>query len=149
FTDENRQEAATRFKASLEGRPVDREESAALLHQLAQGQYFHGVEFLSSYFYESPALPIDHFNTPLNIWRLDPFELARANDHLIAESKTEFEASGSILIRPQFAEVYSAWEQLTFPTDSSTLNMSKVRLEQNADDPTGVLPISTSDVREL
>src|SRR5690606_33484656 len=109
----------------------------------------HGIEFLSSYFYEHSALPTDHFNAPLNIWRLDPFELARAHDKLVAESKTEFEASASLLVRPQFGDVYAAWEKLTFPTESSTLNLSKVRMEQDAEDPTGVLPISTSDVREL
>ena len=93
FSDENRQKAAGRFKASYEKRQIDREEAQALLHQLVQGQYFHGVEFLLSSFYESPALPLDHFNTPLNVWRLDPFEIERQYDLLVSENKTEFEAS--------------------------------------------------------
>src|SRR5690606_14949290 len=77
FDDESRQKAAIRLKESFEGRAVDREEAQAVLHQLAQGQHFHGIEFLGSYFYDLPALPTDHFNTPLNVWKLDPFELTR------------------------------------------------------------------------
>jgi len=80
FSDENRQTASGRFKASMQGRDIDREEAQAVLHQLAQGQYVHGIEFLLSYFYDTPALPTDHFNSGLNVWRLDPFEIERAYD---------------------------------------------------------------------
>lgn len=150
FTDETRQRAALKLKNSFEGRPLDREESQAILHQLAQGQHFHGIEFLASYFYEMPAAPTDHFNTPLVVWRLDPFELTRTYDQFLAETKQEFEVSASQIVRPQFSEVYSAPENLEFPPDTQTITLSKVRLgDESRDEAVGILPISTADLREI
>lgn len=150
FTDENRQKAANRFKASYEQRPVDREEAHALLHQMALGQYFHGIEFLVSYFYETGASPLDHFNGSLNVWKLDPFELARAFDTLAAENKRDFEASEAQIIRPLFSELYSNFENLSYPPDSPTIILSKVHLGDEAPESgLAVLPISTSDLREV
>jgi transcription-repair coupling factor (superfamily II helicase) len=150
FTDENQQKAATRFKASFEGRPIDREEAQALLHQLAQGQHFHGIEFLISYFYPTPALPADHFNIPLNVWRVDPFEIARVYDQFLAENKKEFEVSESQIVRPAFEEVYANFESLQWPPDSQILTLTNVRVDDEGKDETsGVLPLSTSDLREI
>ncbi|MBX3020459.1 MAG: transcription-repair coupling factor [Bdellovibrionales bacterium] len=150
FTDENRQNAATRFKASYENRPVDREEAQALLHQLVQGQHFHGIEFLLSLFYDTPVTPIDHFNSPLNLWRLDPFELTRAFDQLVAAAKKEFEASESQIIRPLFSEVYAPLDSLEPPPESQTVTLSKVRLgDEDSEKGLALLPISTSDLKEI
>lgn len=150
FTDENRQKAATRFKASYEHRQVDREEAQAVLHQLAQGQYFHGIEFLLAYFYETPALPLEHFNCGLTIWKLDPFEITRAYDQLVAENKKEFEVSEQQIIRPLFSEVYGSVENLQAPADSQTITITKVRLgDEEKDEAVGILPLSTSDLREV
>lgn len=150
FTDETRQKAALKLKGSFDGRSVDREESQAVLHQLAQGQHFHGIEFLASYFYDMPAAPADHFNTPLVVWKLDPFELTRAYDQFLAETKQEFEVSASQIVRPQFSEVYSAPENLEFPPDTQTIALSKVRVgDESKDEAVGILPISTADLREI
>jgi len=150
FTDDNRQKAAALFKASYEKRPVDREEAQALLHQLVQGQYFHGVEFLISWFYQAAALPLDHFNTPLNVWRLDPFEIERQYDSLVSENKNEFEASSGQIVRPLFGEVYATLDALEFPPDSQVLTLSKVHLtDDNKDEGRAILPLSTSDLKEV
>ncbi len=152
FDDESRQKAAIRLKESFEGRAVDREEAQAVLHQLAQGQHFHGIEFLGSYFYDLPALPTDHFNTPLNVWKLDPFELTRAYDEFVAETKREFEVSVAQIVRPLFGEIYSAPENLEFPPDSQTISLSKVRIGEDHkthDEGVALLPLSTSDLREF
>lgn len=150
FSDENRQKAASHFRASLEGRKVDREESQAVLQQLAQGQYVHGIEFLLSYFYDTPALATDHFNSGLNVWRVDPFALERAFDQLVSESKKDFDSSEGQIIRPEFSAVYSNFESLQFPEGSQELILSKVRLGGEADhEGIGILPVSTSDLREI
>lgn len=150
FTDENRQQAASRFRSSFEGRPVDREEAQALLYQLAQGQHFHGVEFLLSYFYQTPAVPLDHFNSGLNVWRLDPFELARAYDILSADAKKEFEASEAQIVRPSFSDVYAPLEGLQYPDGSQVLTLSKVRVgDDAANEGVALLPLSTSDLKEV
>lgn len=150
FTDENRQKAAVLFRKSFEGRDVDREEAQALLYQLAQGQHFHGLEFLLSYFYETPALPVEHFNSPLNVWRLDPFELTRAYDLLAAESKKEYESSEQQIVRPLFSEVYGSLENVSYPPGSQTVTLSKVRLgDEASEEGVALLPISTADLKEV
>jgi transcription-repair coupling factor (superfamily II helicase) len=150
FTDDNRQQAASRFKSSYANRPVDREEAQALLHQLVQGQYFHGIEFLTSYFYETPVLPLEHFNTPLTVWKLDPFAITRACDQLIAENKRDFEASESLIVRPMFSEVYGSMESLQIPADSQTVILTKVHIGDEGRERGGaLLPLSTSDLREI
>lgn len=150
FTDENRQTAATRFKASLEGRQLDREEAQAVLQQLAQGQYVHGIEFLLSYFYPMPASPTDHFNDSLNVWRLDPFSLTRAYDQLVGQSKKDYDSSVGQIIRPEFNDVYTSLENQQFPPGSQVLTLAKVRLGGEAEENgVGILPISTSDLKEI
>jgi transcription-repair coupling factor (superfamily II helicase) len=150
FNDETRQRAALKLKNSFEGRSIDREEGQAVLHQLAQGQHFHGIEFLSSYFYDMPAAPTDHFNTPLIVWRLDPFELDRAYDSFLAEAKNDFEASTAQIVRPQFSEVYSAPDNIEFPPDTQTITLTKVRVgDESSESGMALLPISTADLREI
>ena len=150
FDDDNRQGAASQFKASFEGRAIDREEGQALLHQMVQGQYFHGIEFLVSYFYPKTALPLEHFNTPLNFWRLDPFELERKFDDLLAESKRDFDSSQAQIVRPEFAQVYAGLEDIAPPGDSHTITLTKVRLgDQQSSEGQAVLPLSTADLKEV
>jgi len=149
FNDETRQRAAVKLKASFDGRSVDREESQAVLHQLAQGQHFHGIEFLMSYFYDMPAVPTEHFNTPLNVWRLDPFELERAHDQFLAETKKEFEVSGSQIVRPQFGDVYSAPENMEYPPDTQIITLTKVHVGEEKEEGAPLLPVSTADLREI
>lgn len=151
FNDETRQRAALKLKNSFDGRPIDREEGQAVLHQLAQGQHFHGIEYLSSYFYDMAAIPTEHFNTPLNVWRLDPFELDRAYDQFLAESKKEFEVSASQIVRPQFNDVYTAPDNLEFPPDSQEVTLTKVHVGEDRSEEGGtpLLPLSTADLREI
>ncbi len=150
FTDENRQRAATQLKASFEGRPLDREEASSLLQQLAQGQYVHGIEFLLASFYDTPALPADHFNSGVNVWRLDPFALERAYDQLVAESKKEYDSSAGQIIRPEISSVFSTLENMQYPEGTQEIILSKVRLGgEDKDEGVGVLPISTSDLKEI
>ncbi len=150
FTDENRQKAALKFKASFEGREIDREEAQALQHQLVQGQYFHGIEFLLSYFYDLPATPLEHFNSGLNVWRLDPFELTRQHDGLLGESKQSYDGSGAQIVRPQYHDVYTNYDNLQLPAGSKELTLTKVRLgDESKDEGRAILPVSTFDLKEV
>jgi transcription-repair coupling factor (superfamily II helicase) len=150
FTDENRQKAATRFKASLEGRQVDREEAQAVLQQLAQGQYVHGSEFLLSYFYPAPATPVEHFNGPLNVWRVDPFELTRAYDQLVADTKKDLDSAQAQIIKPEFSEVYSSLDALDFPDGTQQITLSKVHVgDDRANEGIAILPAATADLKEI
>src|SRR5262249_51967108 len=83
------------------------------------------------------------------VWRLDPFELDRQYDLLVAENKKEFDASISQIVRPQISEVYANLEHLQFPPGSQTLTLTKVRVgDESKDEGQALLPLATSDLKE-
>lgn len=151
FTDENRMRAARRLKADLQEREgVSGADAASIQHQLAHGSFFQGVEFILSYFYERPALPIEHFSCSLNVWKLDPFELTRAYDQLISIAKNDFDEAEGLILRPHPQEIYGDWENLNLPEASQDITFTKVRLEDHGETATtAIAPLSTSDLKEL
>ncbi|NJL23834.1 MAG: hypothetical protein HC902_00710 [Calothrix sp. SM1_5_4] len=83
------------------------------------------------------------------MWRLDPFELERAYDQLASESRQEYDVSEHQIVRPLFGEVYSSLESLQYPSDTQTLTLTKVHLGEDRENGSPILPISTSDLKEI
>lgn len=126
--DDRRQRAAKLLKSSLAGRDVVKEEAQAALHALAQGQYLPGMEFLISYFYQTPASPLEHFSSSLVVWKHDPLEIDRQVDNLFANLKNEFATSDMLVLRPNYQEIYAPLESLPIPPDSHVASLTKVRI---------------------
>jgi transcription-repair coupling factor (superfamily II helicase) len=150
LSDERRQRAAKMLKASLDGRPVVKEEAQAALHALAQGQYLPGMEFLLAYFYATPASPLEHFSSPLVVWQHDPLEIARQVDNLFAGLKGEFQSSDSLILRPHFTEVYGSFDQLNIPPDSHVASITRVRIQDRPEEDDGaVLEVNASELKDF
>jgi len=128
FSDDRRQRAAQLVAQSVKDRGLDQEEVQTILHSLSQGQYFHGIEFLVSAFYSVPALPLEHFSSPVCLWRLDPVESARHYDQFFAALKDEFESSESAVIRPQPHEVFGHIEHLLEPPGSHVAEILRLEI---------------------
>ncbi|MGE0764380.1 MAG: transcription-repair coupling factor [Bdellovibrionales bacterium] len=150
-TADRRQRAAQLLKASHKGRPVLQEEAHAALHALAQGQMLQGMEFLISYFYQTPASPLDHFSAPLLVWRPDPLELDRASDQLFSTLKMEYETGESLVVRPHYQEVYLSPDQLELPPESREVALTRVQILDRPDgEKVGAqIEVSASDLREF
>lgn len=149
LNEERRQKAALRLKSSFQDRKVDQDEASAALHSLAHSQYLHGQEFLLSFFYDQPALPLDHFSDSIVIWQVDSLEVARQADRLFASLKTEFESNEHLLIRPLVHEVFAGIEHLEYPPDSHVAYLTKIQIEDASTVQHQNLSVSSSDLREF
>lgn len=151
FTDDNREASAAHLRKLCADRPVDREEYQQLVSMLAQGQYFNGIEFLTSSFYETKALPVEHFSAPLACWTADPLEWTRRRDDLASELKAEFLETTNAVIRPAPSDVYCLETDPELPMDSKSLAVSRIRMEQSFDVQKQIytVEIKTGSVRDF
>lgn len=148
FTDENRSRAAQMFKESLKDRDVDREDAQLYTQSLAQGQYQQGMEFLVSYVFEKPDLPIDHFSEPLTVWHLDSLSVEREYDELVRVSQNEFETCEHQIVRPQFDQLFSKLPEALAAGDR-LIQLNRVKIEDTGEDAHPLLPFSSTDLKEI
>lgn len=107
YLDNEYERLVSRFKTSTQGRLVPNEEVDDFSRSLVQKNFFPGIEFLLSCFYEKPSLPMDHFATSLNLWIVDPIEVQKISDDSLSELKTEFNNSENSLIRPKLEDFFN------------------------------------------
>ncbi|MDZ4661971.1 MAG: transcription-repair coupling factor [Pseudomonadota bacterium] len=107
FNSDTRQRAATAMKKNCELRGVPKKQYESALQQLARGEFFNGVDYLLSGFYESLALPISYFERPLCVWLLDSMGLMRATDDFQTKLKSEAKLAFSEPIFPEPSELYA------------------------------------------
>lgn len=129
FSDEARQSIIRRFRQSADGRNVDPGEVREVAQSLIHMRYFHGIDFLLPYFYETLASPLDHFSAPLVVWKSEPLELARHHDQLLSELKNDFQASQdqAICVDPQL--YYESFENLHLPPDTKTITLESISIQ--------------------
>lgn len=124
FQDDHHESVLRRIRTTLEGRAIDRGESEEVLRSLVLKNYFPGIEFLVPYFYEKLESALDHFNSALNVWVLDPVEISRTSDEFFSEMKSEFTSANSAVIRPHFNDLFVSFDELTFPEGSRQIYFS-------------------------
>ena len=56
-------------------------------------RFFHGIDFLTPYFYEELHSPLDYFESAISLYHLDPLEITRQYDKFISEVKSEYDLS--------------------------------------------------------
>lgn len=152
LTAEARQKAVAYFNSSLKDRPLPPEEVQNFKQHMARGQYLSGMEFLLPGFYENLESPLDHFSQELNLWTLDSIEVAKVADELFRQLKQDLELGDALLVRPEFHDIYLAFDELSFPDESKQISLSKIRIEDRVveeQEQTARLPVSTSDMDEI
>ncbi len=107
YVDSEYENIVPRFKKTTAGRDLRHEEIDDLSRSLVQKNFFPGIEFLISSFYENPSLPVEHFSSKPWVWYIDPLEMHRISDDALAELKGEYRNSTKTLIRPALEDVYS------------------------------------------
>ncbi|WP_413289462.1 transcription-repair coupling factor [Bdellovibrio sp. HCB337] len=133
FRDEHHEELLKHFRKTLEGRNIDKSESEEILRSLVLKNYFPGAEFLLPSFYKKLDTAFDHFSSSLNIWLLDPLEISRYSDELLAEMKSDYLGAESAVIRPAYKELFVAFDEIELPMDSRQIYFSKLEyLEDSA-----------------
>lgn len=128
-----------RFKKSTAGRDLRNEEVDDLSRSLVQKNFFPGIEFLISSFYEKPSLPVEHFSSTPWVWFVDPLETHRISDDALEELKSDFKNSTKTLIRPPLEDFYSsAWlesggsEEVRLGLDTQEFYFSNIDFNSSA-----------------
>ena len=133
FNGETQQRASIKFKASLANRNYDEEEAQQISRSLAKGQYFHGVEFLLDYFYESRQTPLDFFSDHIHAWYVDPIAIARQFDKSFSDLKSEYENSLESALLPDFKGLYLTYDDMQLPPDSQKVVFEKVHIHEGTE----------------
>jgi transcription-repair coupling factor (superfamily II helicase) len=126
FRDDNHEELLKSFRKSLEGRAVDKSESEEILRSLVLKNYFPGAEFLLPYFFKNLETAFDHFSSSLNIFLLDPIEISRYADELVADMKSEFKGADKAVIRPDIEKLFTSFDEMNLPEESRQIYFSKL-----------------------
>ncbi len=134
FRDDHHESLLKKFRKTLEDRKIDKSESEEILRSLVLKNYFPGMEFLLPSFYDELETAFDHFNSSLNIWLLDPLEISRVSDELFAEMKADFLAADTTVIRPDYKDLFSTFEDLVPPLESRQIYFSNLEYVENDSD---------------
>ncbi|MBK9324645.1 MAG: transcription-repair coupling factor [Bdellovibrionaceae bacterium] len=126
FADERHEDLLKDFRVSLSNRVCDKAESEEVLRSLVLKNTFPGLEFLLPYFYKRLESAFEHFNSALNIWVLDPVEISRSSDELLAQLKSEFDLASGSTIRPNYGELFDSYENLKHPEGSREICFSNL-----------------------
>ena len=121
YDDENRQKIAQELKRGADGRPVHADDLHEIVRAVTQGQPFYGIDYLIPYFYKTPASPLSFFSLPIDYWVFNQLETVRAADDILARRKNGFEESLSAPLRVPVERIYSSFDMLELPHDSSTI----------------------------
>lgn len=133
FRDDAHEELLKHFRKTLENRNVDKGESEEILRSLVLKNSFPGIEFLLPSFYGKLDTAFDHFNSSLNIWLLDPLEISRCSDEVLAEMKSDYLGAETAVLRPYFKDLFTPFDEIELPLDSRQIYFSKLEyLEEDA-----------------
>ena len=135
FSDETHEDLLKKVRSHFEGRELPRSEVDEMLRSLVLKVNFPGIEFLLPFFFKDLASPLDHFSSALNLWFVDPVELARVADSFAAEMKSDFEST-SQAIKPRPQAFFHSFEELPFQNESRKIYLSNLEYlrEEAADE---------------
>ncbi|QDK39552.1 transcription-repair coupling factor [Bdellovibrio sp. NC01] len=136
FRDEVHEKLLQRVRANIDSRPVEKAEAEETLRSLVLKNAFPGIEFLIPYFYGELVSPLAHFPSALNVFFLDPIEIARCADEFMADLKADFATSEAHVIRPLMDELYVGFDKIDYPQGSRQLYFSSLEYlegEESAD----------------
>lgn len=132
YDDENRMRAAGRYRANVDGRAVDDSDRDSILQALAQGQVFPGLDFLIGDFYETFALPLDHFvDGGITLWLVNPIEIARETDILLENLARERSEAGQHAILPAIEDLYMPFEKVPRDRVARKIHLSKIEVQDH------------------
>ena len=138
LNEEERTQVIQRFKAEAEERIQNLQETergeaelefSTVLHSLSPGQYFPGVEFFVSHFYDSPETPYDYLDKNSVFWSYDALEVTQQSDQFFSDLRSEYKSSGSSSMSPPIAEIFSESSFNDFFQNRKPLEISPLDLE--------------------
>ncbi|MES2768433.1 MAG: transcription-repair coupling factor [Bdellovibrionota bacterium] len=99
-----------------------------IYESLMMKRFFHGIDFLTPYFYENLNSPLDYFDSAISLYQLDPLEITRQYDKFISDIKSDYEASKEESISPSPEMIYEKFEKLKPAAGSTNISLSSIEL---------------------
>jgi transcription-repair coupling factor (superfamily II helicase) len=99
-----------------------------IYESLVMKRFFHGIDFLTPYFYENLNAPLNYFESPISLYYLDPLEITRQYDKFISELKLEYEGVKAETLSPPPDSLYLSFEELKPPEKSVSISLSSIEL---------------------
>lgn len=130
WQDDHLEDLISKIRATLQDRNVDKAETEEALRALVRKNRFDGIDFLLPCFYSGLASPLDHFSSSLNIWLVDPIEISRHADQIHEELTAEYRTSTRQLVRPAPDSIYQKFEDLPWPADSRTAELTSIDTQE-------------------
>ncbi len=91
-------------------------------------RFFHGIDFLIPYFYETLNCPIEFFDNKLSVYYLDPLETTRQYDKFISKLKSDFESLNSPTLTPEPSRLFAKMEDLKAESGSKTIHFAAIEV---------------------
>ena len=136
FNDENRQLVAKKYRNSFPQDSIPSEDKSRVLRAIASGQLFPEIDFLLPYFYERPALPLSHFNKPVQLWLYEDSELRQDYTEFLSSLNSEREGEKDNCIQIDYKCLYSDPSELLPPPDSQVIYTEKISLTSTPENTT-------------
>lgn len=130
WRDDEIESLVAKFRASLQGREVEKSEAEEAMRALVRKNRFDGIDFLLPFFYAGTSNPLEHFSTPLNLWWIDPIEITRHSDQIWEELRTERESARNQVISPPIESLFQTFEHLPWPGDSRLAELTQIDTEE-------------------
>ena len=149
--DDSKMRAATRYREDVSQRSVEKSEFENIVHSLAQGQTFPGIDFLIGDFYREFATPFDHFHhQEVVVWSLNSIEISKQTDLFKESLLSEFQSSQGSAICPPIEDLYRFDHYAEHANISRRIQFSKIEiLDRPADenDSDHTMQISSLDLK--
>jgi len=130
YSDENRQKISHYLKSSASARNIDPDNIQDFLQELSQWKYFHGSDYFTDAFYESPDLPVSYFSKNVQIWSLSPQSQFRQYDKLMEGLKEHYKYTTELApLLPEYKKIFSYDEHIKLSENIKSLNFSQIYFE--------------------
>ncbi|MFN3455903.1 MAG: transcription-repair coupling factor, partial [Pseudobdellovibrio sp.] len=126
LTDDNLEIVVKNIRQNLKDRPVNPAEKDEMLRELTQKTLFPGSEYLLPFCYPELSSVFEHFSSELNIFVLDPIEVARKADEFYQEIKQDYNSTSNCLFKPDIESLYFSYDKVVYPKGSSLFQFSNL-----------------------
>lgn len=105
-----------------------REFKEQIYESLMLKRFFHGIDFLTPFFYEKLSHPLEYFSSKISLYYLDPLGITRQYDKLIGDLKSEYSSLSEDTIAPRPETLYENLDSLLPPEGSTKIMLSSVEV---------------------
>lgn len=136
YDEDRRQQIVESYKSKLTETARLQIDTQETVSSLAQGKYFHGIDFLLPCFYEKLDNPLEYFSEPVELWLCQSSEMATHYDHFLSQLKQDYEAFPDFYLRIHYRDLYEGFEGLdeSISDESKKINFDNILIQSGTEE---------------